>query len=316
MKSGKKHDSHFSILLFYFVISWVFSISFQCPAQDLEPRRWSHLPVDANFAGLGYSFTRADIYFDPVLRAENVEMEMHAWTAKYIRTFELFEKSARIDLIQSFQDARWTGSLNGFSTSTRRNGLADTMVRFAVNLYGAPPLKGKSFQEYRMKALSRAETIIGAALVVHLPTGDYMSDKLINLGSNRYAFRPQFGVVHNHGKWSMEVTGDVWLYSDNDDFYNGGKLEQDPMFLLQTHLVYAFRPKLSFTASGGYYFGGASTINRVEKDDRKKNLAWGLSCDYSVSKKLGIKIIYLGTRTQTSIGSKTHSGALALSYYW
>ena len=67
-----------------------------------------------------------------------------------------------------------------------------------MNLYGAPPLKGKEFAAYRAKV--DVETIVGTALVVHLPTGDYMDDKLINLGSNRFTFWPQFGVVHNRGK--------------------------------------------------------------------------------------------------------------------
>ena len=61
-----------------------------CFAQELEPRRWSHLPTGTNFAGGGYVYTEADISFDPVLRIENVEMEMHTLAVKYIRTFELF----------------------------------------------------------------------------------------------------------------------------------------------------------------------------------------------------------------------------------
>src|ERR1017187_3169195 len=84
-----------------------------------------------------------------------------------------------------------------------RNGLADTSVRFAVNLLGAPPLAGKEFAEYRAKTDS--ETIVGVGLVLQLPTGQYYDDKLINLGNNRFAFRPQLGVVHNFGKWSGEL---------------------------------------------------------------------------------------------------------------
>ena len=59
-----------------------------------------------NFAGVGYSYTEADISFDPVLRIENAKMEMHTYAFKYIRTFELFQKSARIDFIQGFQEGR------------------------------------------------------------------------------------------------------------------------------------------------------------------------------------------------------------------
>ena len=285
-----------------------------CLAQELEPRRWSHLPTGTNFLGGGYAYTEANILFDPVLRIEDAEMEMHTWSVKFIRTFELFQKSARIDLTQAYQEGRWTGLLNGAPASIKRRGLSDSILRFAINLYGAPPLEGKEFAAYRAKV--DVETIFGTALVVHLPTGDYMNDKLINLGTNRFTFRPQLGVVHNRGKWSFELTGAVWLYTDNNDFFNGSKLEQDPYFTAQTHLIYSFRPGLWASASAGYGDGGKSTINGVEKNDRKKNLAWAFSFGFPITRQLGVKVAYLATRTQESIGQDSDSIGAAFSIFW
>ena len=108
-------------------------------------------------------------------------MELHTWAVKYIRTFELFQKSARVDFTQGYQEGRWTGLVDGVPTSIKRSGLSDSLLRFAINLYGAPPLEGKEFVAYRARV--DVETIVGTALVVRLPTGDYMDDKLINLGN-------------------------------------------------------------------------------------------------------------------------------------
>jgi hypothetical protein len=292
----------------------VLGVPFLCLAQELEPRRWSHLPIGTNFAGGGYSYTEADIFFDPVLRIENVKMEMHSWAVKYIRSFELFQKSARIGFIQGYQQGRWTGLVDGVPRSIKRSGLSDSILRFAINLYGAPPLQSKEFATYRVKV--DVETIVGTALVVQLPTGDYMDDKLINLGTNRYTFRPQLGVVHNRGKWSMELTGEVYLYTDNNDFFNGNKLEQDPLYTLQTHLVYTFRPGLWAAAGAGYGYGGESTVSGVEKNDRKGNLAWALSVGYPITGQLGIKAVYLGTRTQESTGQDSDSIAVGFVIFW
>jgi hypothetical protein len=151
--------------------------------------------VETNIAGAGYVYTEADISVDPVLRIENVNMEMHTWAAKYIRTFELFEKSARIDISQAYHDGRWSGVVDGVSTSVKRNGFSDSIVRFSINLIGAPPLGGQEYATYR--AQKNEETIVGMGLEMQLPTGEYMSDKLINLGTNRFTFRPQIGLVHN-----------------------------------------------------------------------------------------------------------------------
>jgi hypothetical protein len=76
-----------------------------------------------NFVGGGYSYTKADIFLDPVLRLEDVEMEMHTWAIKYIRTFELLHKSARVDIIQGYQEGRYTGLVDGVPSSIRRSGL-------------------------------------------------------------------------------------------------------------------------------------------------------------------------------------------------
>jgi hypothetical protein len=285
-----------------------------CLAQELEPRRWSHLPTGTNFLGGGYSYTEANIFFDPVLRIEDAEMEMHTWAVKFIRTFELFQKPARIDLTQAYQEGLWTGLLNGAPASIKRRGLSDSILRFAINLYGAPPLEGKEFAAYRAKV--DVETIFGTALVVHLPTGDYMNDKLINLGTNRFTFRPQLGVMHNRGKWSFELTGAIWLYTDNNDFFNGSKLEQDPYFTSQFHLIYTFRPGLWASASAGYGDGGKSTINGVEKNDRKKNLAWAFSFGCPITRQLGVKVFYLATRSQESIGQDSDSIGAAFSIFW
>ena len=292
----------------------IMGLPFLCFAQELEPRRWSHLPTGKNFIGGGYAYTEADIFLDPVLRIEDGEMEMHTLALKYIRTFELLQKSARIDFTQAYQEARYTGLLNGVSTSIKRSGLADSVLRFAINLYGAPPLEGKEFAAYRAKV--DVETIFGTALVVQLPTGDYMDDKLINLGTNRFTFRPQFGVVHNRGKWSLELTGAVWLYTDNNDFFNGNKLEQDPYYTIQTHLIYTFRPGFWTAASAGYGYGGKSTISGEEKNDLRENLAWALSFGFPITRQLGVKFIYLVTRSQESIGQDTDSIGVAFSIFW
>ena len=79
--------------------------------QELEPRRWSHLPINTNFGGIGYAYTNADIAFDPVLMVEDATLDLHTVALKYIRSFELLGKSARFDIAQAYQDARWEGLL-------------------------------------------------------------------------------------------------------------------------------------------------------------------------------------------------------------
>jgi len=282
--------------------------------EELEPRQWSHLPVNTNFVGAGYAYTEADIDFDPVLKIENAEMEMNTWAAKYTRSFALLKKMARIDILLPYQEGRWTGLLDGAPTTVKRSGFSDINLRFAINLYGSPPLQGKEYAAYR--AEQEIETIIGVGLSVQLPTGAYLSDKLINLGTNRYTFRPQFGVIHKKGNWSLETTGLVALYTDNSEFVSNNKLEQEPLYIIHSHLIYTFPTGVWASASGGYDYGGRSTVAGIKKDDRRQNLAWALSFGLPVSRKMGIKISYIGIRTQESIGTDSDTFLAGLSAFW
>ncbi len=296
------------------LVPLLLTLASPCPGEEMEPRRWSHLPVDSNFLGAGYVYTKADISFDPVLKIEDGQADIHTWGAKYVRTFSLFDKSARLDLLQAYQEGHWKGLLDGKPKDVSRNGWADTLVRFAINLYGAPPLQAKEYAAYR--AATDVETIVGAGLSIQLPTGDYMKDKLINLGTNRYTFRPQIGLVHMRGKWSAELTGMAALYTDNNEFFNGHKLEQDPLYIIHGHLIYTFRSGVWASASAGYDYGGRSTVDGERKDDRRQDLGWAFSFGLPVSRHLSVKFAYIGTRTQESTGIDSDSLSVALSSFW
>ena len=66
-------------------------------AQQLEPRRWSHLPVGAQYISFAYLYTDGEIFLDPVLRIEDAKMELHTINARYLYSFDLAGRSARIE---------------------------------------------------------------------------------------------------------------------------------------------------------------------------------------------------------------------------
>ncbi len=283
-------------------------------AQDLEPRRWGHLPTGSHFAGGGYLNTTGEIGLDPVLLIEDVTVEMHTYAFKYIHVFEAFERSARIDLSQGYQDGTWEGLLDGSDVSTSRTGWSDTALRFAINLLGAPPLSGEEFAAYQ--AGLDHETIVGVGLTAVLPTGYYLDDRLLNLGENRYTFRPQIGMVHSRGPWSFEVTGSVWIFGDNDEFWNGNHLEVDPLVSLQGHLVHTFAPGFWLGLSAGHDFGGEATVNGIAKDDRRSLVSGAITLGVPVNRKVGLKFGYLGSRTLEDIGADLDTVFVAASVLW
>jgi len=283
-------------------------------AQELDPRRWSHLPINTNFFGGAYAYTEGDISFDPALLIEDTEVSLNSVALAYIRTFRLHGKTARIDVVQGWRDARWSGKLDGVETTVKRQGLADTRLRFSVNVLGAPPLSGEEYAKYR--AATEIETIVGVALNVDLPTGQYNEDKLLNIGNNRFTISPQLGAVHKRGNWTFEGTTTLDFYTDNNSFFNGKKLEQDPFFSMQTHAIYDFSPGFWVSASLGFGNGGQSTIDGVEKNDKKEFVAWALSAGYPITKRLSLKAAYIGTRRQRDSGLESDTFTIGFSTFW
>lgn len=289
----------------------VLSMAGPCLAQDIEPRRWTPLPVGMNVVGAGVILTDGDINVDPVLELEDVTVDVKTILVSYLHAFDLAGQSARFDVLLPYQDARWEGLLAGERASTERHGLADPRLRLSVNFVGAPALRGKAYQSYR--AAHRVNTVVGAALSVRLPFGEYKEDKLLNLGENRFVFRPQLGFVHTRGHWSFELTGSVFLHTENDDFFGNTKREQDPLYALQTHLTYLSPRHWWVSLGAAHDWGGESRINGERKDDERRDVLYGISAGLPIGSMSSFKLAYVGNRSREDVGKDSDSVAFAYS---
>jgi hypothetical protein len=57
-------------------------------------------------------------------------------------------------------------------------------------------------------------------------------------------------------------------------------------------------------------------VSGVDKNDRRENLAWAVSLGYSITRQLGVKVVYLRTRAQKTVGQDTDSLAAVFSVFW
>ena len=276
-------------------------------AQDLEPRRWSQLPTGVNFIGAGLAYSTGDIFLDPVLEIEDGEVDLFVAGVSYVRSFGLFGRSARFDVSVPYADGRWDGLLQGEPASVERKGLKDPRFRLSVLLYGGPALDRKEFAE-----TPRSNTVVGVALSVLAPLGEYFDDKLINLGDNRWIIRPQLGVTHTRGPWTYELTGSVFFFTENDSFFGGTTLENDPLYTIQGHLIYTFRPGLWASLSTAYGDGAEPSVSGVPKESSTENWLSAISFGLPLSRSEGLKFTYVRSRTQVPTGADLNT--LQLSY--
>jgi len=266
-------------------------------SQDLEPRRWTPIPVGINVIGLTYGRATGDLFFDPVLDLKDTSVEKDSFGLGYVRGFTLAGKLARFDAIVPWHKARWEGILSGTPASTERTGLSDPKFRLSMTLMGSPASKSK-----RPNNSTLINTVVGASVAVTVPLGKYNKHRLFNLGKNRYSIRPQAGIVHTRGDWSYELTGSTFFFTDNNDFFNNSKLEQKPIYAVQSHVVRTFKPGLWASLSAGYGWGGEVRINGERKHNERGNFLSAIAVGFPLSKSQGIKLSYVRARTQKDTG--------------
>ncbi len=272
-------------------------------AQELEPRLFSPAPTGMNIllGAFGYSF--GNVLLDPAVPVEDLEARLAILTAGYVRTLSVFGASAKIDAIVPVAGGDWKGVVDGRDSTRSATGFGDPRVRFSVLFSGAPALSYK------------ASTIVGGGLQVWVPLGQYDPTKLLNLGSNRWVFRPQLGVSQTLARWVLEAAAAAWLYTDNTNFFGGNTLSQNPIAALQGHVTYQFGQGFWAAADAGYGHGGRTSVNDEEKDTLISNWRLGATLAFPISKHDSIKFAFItGLRAGKGADYSTILGAY--QYRW
>jgi hypothetical protein len=278
-------------------------------AQSLEPRAYSNTPVGMNFLLLGYAYQQGDVLLDPSVPVKDVHVEVHSAALAYARSLNVWGKSGKIDVIVPYARLSGTGKVEEEGRSRKVSGFADPALRFSVNLYGAPSLSFEEFKSYRQ------DTIFGVSLQVTMPLGQYDPDKLANIGTNRWSFKPELGISQALGRWTLEASAGVTLYTENDDFLDGKTREQDPIYSLQGHLIYNFPRGIWAALDATYYTGGRTRIDGVEGDDLQRNWRLGCTLAFPVNLHNSIKL-YASTGVYARTGGDFDLVGIAWQYRW
>ena len=276
-------------------------------AQELTPRAYWPAPKGTQVVILGYTLSTGDVVTDPSLPVVGVDSNINLGLLAYVRTLSLWGRTSNILIELPYSWGTTEGDLEGNATRIDYSGLADVAVTLSVNLRGAPSLTPEDFQELRRNP----RHIFGASVKIVAPTGEYEADKLINIGSNRWAIKGELGyMIPIEPRWLLEFDLGGWLIGDNDDFL-GVTREQEPVVSSQFHLVRRFRPGFWGSLDLTYYVGGRSTIGGELVADLQRNARLGGTLVVPFRGRHGFKVGY-------STGVVTESGGdfqtLLLSY--
>ena len=275
----------------------------------MEPRSYSNAPVGLNFLIAGYAYTQGGIAFDTSLPLTNPDLTTSSAVLAYGRVLDLWGKSAKLNVILPYTDLSGSADFAGQPVERNVAGFADPIFKLSVNLYGAPALSLKEFAGYEQ------DLILGASLRVTAPLGQYDDTRVVNLGANRWSFKPELGISKALGPWTLEATAAVTLFTDNEDFFGGNDRSQDPLYSLEGHVIYGASSGIWGSLDATYFTGGRTTLNGERGNDLQQNWRLGGTLAFPVDRHNSIKL-YASSGVSARTGNDFDLVGIAWQHRW
>jgi hypothetical protein len=263
-------------------------------AQDLAPRAYLITPVHSNAILVTYSYFNGNLDFQGAAPISDATAEAHVPILAIYHSFNAFGRSANFTVGLPYGVGNFHGTVMGDQTNVYRSGLFDSVYRVAFNLIGGPTMTAPEFIKWRQKNL------LGVSLRVLAPTGQYDSTKLINLGANRWGFKPEVGYSRRIRHWILDGYFGTWFYTKDPKFFSQNQYypgiqsqTQEPVGAFEAHVSYDVRPRLWVSFDANYWFGGKTSLNGVQNsatDLRSSRL--GTTASIPISKHQSVKFSY------------------------
>ena len=286
-------------------------------AQDLAPRAYVITPLQANAITITYSYYSGNVLLDGTAPITGATASTSIPVATLYHTLNFFGRSANVVVGLPYGVGHFEGKIVGAERSAYRSGLMDAVFRFSVNLKGGPAMTAADMRKWKEK------TLIGVSLKVLAPTGQYDPTKLVNLGANRWAFKPELGYSHRWGHWVLDAYGAVWFYTTNpeffshNDFYPGTRSQsENPVAALEGHLSYDIKSRFWLSLDGNYWQGGESSQNGVFNSKTIQNSSRvGATMSVPLNTHQSLKLSY-NNGAYINYGGNYQNFSVAWQYSW
>src|SRR5215813_3780845 len=245
-----------------------------------DPRTYENTPVGTNQLELGYTYVHANASLDASLVVAGAKLHLNQGIIDYTRYFGLLRHLMWVEA--GVPVAGLSGSIGGTNIQGSTTGAGDSSYSFGMLLKGGPALSSEQFEHYQ------PTTTVGLSLTMTAPTGSYQQNKILNLGSDRWSFKPELAWSHPFGreqKWECDAYANVSFYTDNRSYHGKEILRQDPLPGIEGHLSYSFTNNIWASLDTRYSFRGATTVGGVAQDNAQQNFILGTEMNISLNPK-------------------------------
>lgn len=278
-------------------------------AQEIEPRAYANAPVGTNFLIGGYAYTQGAVPFDAALPIKNAHLSTSSAVLAYARVLDLGGISGKLAATLPYTALSGTAELSGAPVERNVDGLADAILRLSANLYGSPALSAQEFRSYQQ------DLIVGTSLTVSAPTGQYDPSRVVNIGSNRWAVKPELGMSQALGAWTFELKTGATFFGDNTNFNGGKTRSQETLYSVQGHVIHSFNGGIWGSLDATWFAGGRTTVDAARNQDLQQNWRVGATLALPVDAASSIKL-YASSGVSARTGNNFDLLGIAWQYRW
>lgn len=250
-------------------------------AYFLQPDASNTASLSANYLHTELGATRLDI---------------GVLTASYRRTVDIGGQAGAI--LVGLPVGGLSGAVDtGFGIVPQNNPLAlgDLFVGGEFGLIGSPALSPLDYSQYRPGFRA------SVAGKLFMPTGDYNSNRLANLGQNRWSLLASLPISYvladtmiDPAITTIEIIPSVHLFGDNRDAIGPASVtSQDPLWKLEGHVTHTFSPMVWGALDAYYETGGRVTNDGVQVLAAHDSAALGATLGLVLNQSLSLRLSYI-----------------------
>ena len=279
-------------------------------AQFTDAGNYAEGPVGLNSLEFTYAYVRGTASIDTALVVGSENLDLNKGTFSYTHNFSMLGRLAWVSA--NVPLASLTGTVTGTNASGSTSGIGDSSFELAMLLKGGPALSAAELASYERTM------ILGMSLTVSVPTGEYDGNKVLNLGSHRWSFKPELGISYPFGperKWEVDGYINAYFFTDNTSYRGVEVLHQEPLPGLEAHLSYSVTPGFWMSLDSRYAFRGETVVNGLEQNNTQENLTVGAEASWTPNAHNSLDVVF--AKALVHRNAPTYTGvSLSYTYSW
>ncbi len=257
-------------------------------AQD-GARAYFLLPQDTNIISLTGNYLHAG--------AGATKLDIGVVTASYKRTVDVGGNAGSILIGLPFgaMSGAIDAGLLGVVPQNNPLVLGDAFIGGELGLAGSPSLSPLDYSQYMPGFRA------GVAAKLFLPTGDYRSTRLANLGQNRWSLQASLPLSYvlaesmiDPAITTFEIIPSVHIFGDNPNApFTGAVSSQEPLWKLEGHVTRTFNPMVWASLDAYAETGGRITSDGTETLKAHQSTSVGATLGLVLNQQLSLRLTYV-----------------------